>query len=313
MTRPTATTSTIPHLPPPAKRAGVLLSVLAALAASGCNDAPAKETVAEAACQVVAKEVTLPDAADETSGLAASRRHAGVYWTHDDSGNQPVVFAVDASGQNLAAVQVTGATNRDWEDAALGPCPGGDCLYLADTGNNDGDDDVVALWRVPEPAPTDRESAPAERFTARFPQGSPDTEALFVLPGGEVYLVTKGTRDPIELYRWPTPLAAGQAATLQRVRRLAPRPRQPGDRVTGASASPDGRWVAVRTYSTLAFYRTPDLLGGGQPAAQVDLTPLGEPQGEAVELENDGAVTLTSEGGGHHLPGSLSRLACKLP
>jgi hypothetical protein len=313
MTRPAATTATSPHLPPPANRAGVLLFVLAALAAAGGVAAPAKETVAAAACQIVTRDVALPETVDETSGLAASRRHAGVYWTHDDSGGEPVVFAFDESGRPQGTVRIAGASNRDWEDAALGPCPGGDCLYLADTGNNSGDDDEVALWRVPEPAPTDGESAPAERFTAKFPRGGPDTEAMFVLPDGKIYLITKGTREPVELYRWPTPLVAGETATLERVRRLAPRPRQPGDRISGASASPDGRWVAVRTYSTLAFYRAPDLLAGGAPAAQVDLTPLGESQGEAVALGNDGTVLLTSEGSGHSLPGSMSRLACKLP
>jgi hypothetical protein len=101
--------------------------------------------------------------------------------------------------------------------------------------------------------------------------------------------------------------------TLEAVRELAPQPREVGDRVTGASATPDGRWVAVRTYAALALYRTADLLGNGQPAAQFDLDPLAEPQGEAVSLANDGNVVLTTEGSGKHLPATIAHLHCVLP
>jgi hypothetical protein len=71
--------------------------------------------------------------------------------------------------------------------------------------------------------------------------------------------------------------------------------------------------VAVRTYAALAFYRTADLLGNGRPFSQLDLEPLGETQGEAVTLADDGTVVLTSEGHGHHLPGTLAHLRCVLP
>lgn len=264
---------------------------------------------------MVEKELALPAGVGESSGLAAGRRSPGIFWTHNDSGGEPVVFAVDAAGNLLGIVRVTGAANRDWEDAAAGPCPAGDCLYLADTGNNNArrDQPEPVLWRIPEPAPTDSASAPAERFRARFPRGSPDTEAVFVLPDGGVYLITKGNREPVELYRWPTPLQAGAPQPLERVRQLAPEPDQPGDRVTGAAASPDGRWVAVRTYATLALYRTADLLGSGGPALEMDLTPLGQSQGEAVALRDGGVVMLTSEGSSRYLPGTGALLACALP
>jgi hypothetical protein len=138
---------------------------------------------------------------------------------------------------------------------------------------------------------------------------------MFVLPDGGVYLVTKGStdEDSVDLYRWPTPLRPGVTSVLERVRTLVPHPEQLGDYVTGASASPNGRWVVVRSYSTLAFYRTRDLLGAGQPAVQMDLLPLGEAQGEGVSLSDDGTVMLTSEGGGSYLPGSATRLTCRLP
>lgn len=266
-------------------------------------------------CRIESRAVTLPDGVGETSGVAESRRTPGVYWTHNDSGGEPILYAFAPDGRGLGAVRVTGARNRDWEDVAVTACEGGSCVLVGDIGDNTGRKREISLWRVPEPAPTDTASAPATRYDARFPGDRGDAEALFALPDGSLYLITKGTRrKPIELFRWPTPLSERGAATLQRVRQLAPPPAQPGDEVTGAGASPNGRWVAVRTYASLVLYRTQDLLGSGEPALAMDLLPLAEGQGEGVSLGDDGTVILTSENReGGHLPGTTSRLACTLP
>lgn len=296
------------------------LAVAAMLAIAGCSEMKGETPGGNAAgatlhCDIETKTMGLDDPLRETSGLAESRTEAGVYWSHNDSGRSPDVFALTAEGRSLGQVKVAGARNRDWEDIASGPCPdgGGACLYLADTGNNDNDRQHVSLWVFPEPATTARTTAPATEYRARYPGAPTDIESIAILPDGRVYLVSKGSNDPVVLYRWPTPLRKGTEATLERVRELAPRPAQVGDRVTGASATPDGRWVAVRTYAALAFYRTADLLGGGRPAAQFDLDNLAEPQGEAVAMSNDGNVVLTSEGAGQGMPGNISHLRCTLP
>ncbi len=297
------------------RRRLVPFALAAALALSGCEreagaeqGAAGRDTAGTRLCRVLTKETPLPPPVGESSGLAASRKHRGVFWTHNDSGGDPDVYGVSLAGELVGSVRVKGAENGDWEDMAIGPCPGGgDCLYLADTGNN-GNRREISIYRVPEPEPGDRGTKDAKRFRARFPKGSPDAEAIFVLPDGSVYLVTKGNQDPIELYRWP--LRDKGEAELQLLHRLAPHPEQLGDRVTGASASPDGQWVAIRTYSTLALYRTPELLAGRGPAYTTDLSILGEAQGEAVSLGDDGTVMLTTEGGSHSFPGGMSRLSC---
>jgi hypothetical protein len=271
---------------------------------------------------VLEKGRTLADGLGESSGLAESRTHPGIYWTHNDSGHGSDVFSIGLDGRERERVRVHGATNRDWEDIAAGRCPAGTgpCLYIADTGDNarggggKGREPFtvrLAVLREPDLRTTVVE---AREYQAVVPGGKrTDIEALALLPDGSIYLVSKGIKDGIDLYRWPTPLRDGPPVTLERIRRLAPEAAVLGDRVTGASASPDGRWVAVRTYAGLAFYRTADLLGSGGPVAQLDLEPLGEPQGEAVSLADDGTVVLTSEGPGHHLPGSLAHLRCVLP
>jgi hypothetical protein len=290
-----------------------LIPLLLGLAACSPGEVPGVAT-AGMECQVVDRALPLPEEVDESSGLAESRRTPGVFWTHNDSGGDPVLFAVNVRGQLLGRVTVTGAENQDWEDIAAGPCPAGSCLYIADTGNNEGARRSVHVYRVAEPAPNATSTAPAERITLRYPGTAHDSEAMFVLPDGGLYLVTKGRRELVEVYRAPAPLRAGAEVVLQRVGRLSPA--EPGriNQVTGAAATPDGERIVIRTYTGLYLFRTADLLRGDTPAAErVDLAPLGEPQGEAVEIRADGTVLLTSESPGQGDPAVMARLACDLP
>ena len=98
---------------------------------------------------------------------------------------------------------------------------------------------------------------------------------------------------------------------MQKVRELASGKVGRHESVTGASASPDGRWVAIRSHGAVAFFRATDLLGNGGPAFSMDLKELGEPQGEGLSLGQDGAVILTSEAG--QKSPTVARLSCKLP
>jgi hypothetical protein len=295
-------------------------SAAALLLAAGCGPRADAEEVADSAaapagleCRITRRDVSLGTRVPEASGAALDRRMPGMFWTHGDSGNEPVLFALGTTGLLLRRVRVTGARNRDWEDMAIGPCPGGACVYVGDIGNNLGRSLDIALYRAPVPTLDAVATQPAEEFRARFPAGGHDAEALFVLPDGEVYLVTKGRTAAVELWRWPTPLRAGPPVDLERVRELAPRPRRLAELVTGAGASPDGRWVVVRTYSRLALYRTVDLLGTGGPAFTMELEAVGEVGGEGVAMDADGTVLLVSEGRGQLAGSSAAWLQCALP
>src|SRR5688572_29498225 len=117
-------------------RAALLAAV--ALASAGCTrEAESRDPLA-GGCRIVQPSRSLPNGLPESSGLALSARHEGVLWTHNDSGDRPEVFAVDAAGGFRGISAITGARNEDWEDIAVGPCPGGgSCLYVADTGDNE--------------------------------------------------------------------------------------------------------------------------------------------------------------------------------
>src|SRR5690348_17331988 len=54
---------------------------------------------------------------EESSGLVASRRHADVLYTHNDSGGAPVIFAIRPDGSLLKQFRVPGK-HTDWEDIA---------------------------------------------------------------------------------------------------------------------------------------------------------------------------------------------------
>ena len=279
----------------------------------------AAESAPEAAgdapvCRVADAGQPLPDEVRESSGLAQSRRDPSLFWTHNDAGNGPDLFALDASGRLVRQVRVAGAESTDWEDIESAPCDAGACLFVGDIGDNDAERERITVYRVPEPQDGAVETAPAEALHARFPDGPRDAESLFVLPSGDLFVVTKGRRGPVELYRFPAPQHPGATATLERVRELFPEPEDGDDRVTGATASPDGRWVGIRTYRTLYLYPADALVGGGSAEpTPVDLTPLGQEQGESVVISADGTVTMTSESEDEDGRPRWSRLQCTFP
>lgn len=262
-------------------------------------------------CEPRERGAPLPDVLRETSGVAVSRAHRDVFWSHNDSDSVPTVYALDPGGRLLATVRLSGARIRDWEDMAVGACPGGSCLYLGDIGDNYERWDHLVLYRLPEPAPEDADGVEAEAFPMRLPDGPRDMEAIFVLPGGAVHFVTKGRSHPVEVYRYPGALRP-DTVVLERVQFLSGAPRSLPDQVTGASADPEGRIVAVRTYRSLRFHRLQDgRLRAIEDHGLVNLQPLQESQGEAVGLGPDGLVVLTSEAGPTGGPPGMAILRCR--
>ena len=252
----------------------------------------------------------------ESSGVTTSALVPGVYWSHNDSGDGPFLYATDSAGRDLGAVRVGGARAVDWEDLTAGPCVvvPGRCLYAADIGDNGGRRARVVVYRLREPAPP---SGPAD--TARtvplldslvlvYPDHPHDAEALAVTPGGGVLLVTKDRFGPAVLLRASASSGTG-TRTLQAVGPLAIETGLLAGRiVTGAALSPDGTLLVVRTYVSLHFFR---LRGDSLPLPlnhpRGIPIPVLEPQGEGVAFEGPDRLVLTSErGSARH--GTLVRL-----
>jgi hypothetical protein len=289
---------------------GTLASLLTACALPGAPEG----------CGPVSPGVPLPPGLGESSGVAVSRAHPGVFWTHGD-GEESVLYAVDASGALLGTFRLP-VQLRDWEDVAIGTCGAGDCLYLADSGNNDEEGSGLRMLRVAEPDPRgDGTLADVGTVLYELPSGGRDIEAIFVLPGERVYFVSKGRSHPVTVYRADDPLTesaiirAGEPDTvipLLDVQRLSDGPRFTTRQVTGASASPDGELIAIRTYETVTFYRPAGDTLAAIEGSTLNLRSLGEPQGEGVGIGDDGLVALTSEAGPLRQEGSLALVRCRL-
>jgi hypothetical protein len=252
----------------------------------------------------------------EASGLTLSRRSPNLLWSMNDS-NDPTVFALSTTGQVSGQLRVTGAAIRDWEALAVGPCPGGSCLYVGDIGDDGAKRMQVTIYRVPEPKADDTATAQAETFVFAYPDKAHDAESLFVTADQTLFIITKG--HPTVLYRAPRDARPGTVATLSRVAELPVAKfldDQDGkrSRITDAESTPDGEWVAMRTNSELLLLHTRDLVDGKMNDVwHVNLRPLDETQGEGVAISNAGDVYLAGEGGGHGLPGTFTHVKCQLP
>lgn len=258
--------------------------------------------------------MALPVALNEASGVTLSRRHEDVFWIHNDSG-RPELFAVDPRGRMLGTFRLDLERARDWEDVAMGPCAGGgDCLYVGDIGNNYAEVDTVRVYRVPEPAdPTAGGTLAMEVFSMVFDGTPHDLESLFVLPGGELYLVGKGGDQPVTLFRYPMPLRSDTTVTLEPVQRLSDVPRSLPRQVTGADAEPGGSRVVIRTYETLVFHRMDGDTLVPLEDGTVSLRTLRESQGEGVGWGSGGRIVVVSEAGPLGRDGGMAVLTCRLP
>jgi len=194
----------------------------------------------------------------ESSGLAGSKCQAGVFWTHNDSGDAAQIFAIDAAGNDLGTWKVNGAENRDWEDIAAFKDTSGQCfLYIGEIGNNEGKRDRTLIYRVKEPTiaggvsssgknplPTEK----AESLSIDFPGIRPNSEALLVHPGtGDIYIVTKNLEPPASVFKI-TPRFGETAAVKAKKLGEITVPAILGGLLTGGDISADGRRLVLCDY-----------------------------------------------------------------
>jgi hypothetical protein len=251
-------------------------------------------------------------AINESSGIVASRTTPGLYWTHNDSGDGPYIYALDEHGARRGTWRVKGASARDWEDIAAGPGPeeGVSYLYIGDTGDNGEARAEIVVYRIREPTikPADSSSTKlkplatddAEAIHLRYPDGAHDAEALLVHPkSGDLYIVTKVSFANAVVYKAAAPLNTTGPTRLARITELKI-PSLFGGLVTGGDISPDGTRVAFCDYVdgyelVLANARASFDQIWKQPLKPFDLGK--RKQGEAIAYRLDGrALLATSEG-----------------
>ena len=255
----------------------------------------------------------------EASGIVASRRTPGVYYTHNDSGGKPRVFVVNRAGEIVATINLRGATNYDCEDIALAPGSedGTFDVCLADIGDNYERRADIVIYRFAEPelpaetsaetsavssdeSPAEIEVTPAV-FRFRYESGPHNAEGFVVHPlTGAGYVFTKHDNGTSDVFEMPAPWSSENTTEMKRLASLRfSGPTLPIARiVTAADIAPDGRRLVTRSY--LCGWEW-SVAKGGDPrdfAALLRRTPTridlpAEPQGEALCFSRDGDALLT--------------------
>lgn len=243
----------------------------------------------------------------ESSGIAASKCQDNVLWTHNDSGDDAFVFAMNSAGENLGKWKVPNAQNVDWEDIATYKDKSGKCfIYIGEIGDNKAKRPEHSIFRIAEPAVTKAVStdtlttAESESFQFSYPDVNQDAETLMVHPKtGDVYVVTKRVSGPAGIYRIRPDFGSGSIQKAKRVGDLSV-PAIPNGFLTGGDISPDGRAVIICDYTQAYQYRLPQ---GETDFAKVwlqepETVNLGKRKGgEAICYSADGAsLFATSEG-----------------
>ncbi|MBV69991.1 MAG: hypothetical protein CMH52_01455 [Myxococcales bacterium] len=210
----------------------------------------------------------------EASGLARSRKNVGVFWTHNDSGSAPILYATTARGRLLAEIELLGASSVDWEAVAADDRGS---LYIADFGNNGNHRRNLSIHVISEPkiqSTADeviRMAIPVHRsIQFRYPDQTAfppkmrnyDAEALFWGPSPKLgrptlFLLTKHRSDRrTKLYRFDSVDGQrdSQALTLVAETDLKGDLKGRG-LVTGAAIHDDGRRIAVLTYYAIYIFQ----------------------------------------------------------
>lgn len=122
--------------------------VLGLLLFTGCSESEKQRVIAAVQDLNIqddkkVDEVTaLNEKLSESSGLAYID---GTLWTHNDSGGESKLYAIDtANGNILKTVSITNASNKDWEDLTFDETH----LYIGDFGNNRGTRKDLKIYKI---------------------------------------------------------------------------------------------------------------------------------------------------------------------
>lgn len=304
-----------------ARAVSTLLLALTSLVAIACGDGGEKRRRWVREGDTVMRDVrragTFADRdLSEASGVVASASEPGVFWANNDSGNDERLFAFDSSGNALGAVRVRNAQNRDWEALTGGPCVEeltARCLYVGDVGDNGARREAVEIYAIREPARHSGPVAATRSLLVRYADGPHDVEAMYMGPGGTLWLITKrperagkgGAPRPSRVYevppsawRQPGPYVASVVDSVP----VTPVRGASHDWITDGSLSPvqpDGhRRLVLLSYGAVHVLTADAATGRPGPLLARCALPIRDTSAEGVTWLPDGRIMLVNEGKG---------------
>lgn len=260
-----------------------------------------------------------PAGSKEVSGIVRSRQWPGVYWVHNDSGDETRVYPVTLDGKlfrsaraaDSPGVLVGGVINSDWEAVAV---DASGHIIIADVGNNSNGRRDLALHYIVEPEPTVGFTGVLKSVFVRYPEQKSwpaakegfnyDCEGVFTR-GDTVYFVTKRRSDTLtRLYR----LDAAKPGMVNDLTPLGYFDVQ--GRATAADATDDGHRLAVLTYTGIWVFEPATRGGDDWFDGAVYWMPFTQaPGAEGICWENnDTLIVAAEEGAGKLYRVTLSEL-----
>ncbi len=245
----------------------------------------------------------------EASGLVSSTENPGMFWTHNDSGDEARIYLIDSAANLLAIVRLAGAENRDWEDIAMGPGPDPALkyIYVGEIGDNLSQYPTKHIYRIPDFKFTKRETVLdttiriVDHLEITLPDGTRDSEALLVDPISKNLFLFSKREEKINVYEiknWPAGNSAASAKHLVQI---------PFTQITAADISLDGSEILIKNYEHVYYWKRDVTL----PLNSVFSNPVSvlpyskEPQGEAITFDIHGkgyyTVSEYSDGKTPHL------------
>jgi hypothetical protein len=227
----------------------------------------------------------LTDGILESSGLCAAPQ-AGTYFTFGDDGQQPTVWRVDATGQQVGEFTL-GAPNHDWE--SLSRDNSGN-YYMGDCGNNNNDRQNLAILHFRPESPSqvgkinfkypDQTEFPPSKKERNF-----DCEAS-LWHAGQVYLFTKDRATGSTCKVYTVPEKPG-TYTAKLITKLA----IPGA-VTDAALAPSGHRLVLLARQELFVLEGDswDAILKATPR-HIDLKGAGQTEGAAFKDEHTLLIT----------------------
>jgi hypothetical protein len=239
---------------------------------------------------------------NESSGIAASIRYRGAFWTHNDSGDSARIFLINKSGETMAVVNLKDVSAYDWEDIASFKVGKEGYILIADTGDNARRRENCVLYIIREPEikvnPENKEAPsvdvePLQAVRFNYEDGPHDCESVAVDPSGTtVYFVSKA-REGGKVYSMPIPSKDSKEANIAKAIADIKLPY-----VTAMDISSDSRRAVILTYGdAYEFDRLVD--GSWAEAFSSEPSRIKTPtrkQGESICYGSDGkTLFLTSE------------------